>query len=100
MTVCKGIALNCSETPIPSDNMKAIIGTLVTPNNMVTIKLNRQLINIKLPRFLSTTLEYLIQYILPMINPKKKEPLINPHLSSPTCSASLTNTYKIAAIQT
>src|SRR5699024_6637969 len=38
--------------------------------------------------------------MLPIINPKKKEPLIKPHHSSLTCSASLTNTYKMAAIQT
>src|SRR5699024_12601228 len=99
MIVCKGIALSCSEIPIPSDNVKAIIGMLVNPNNMVTIKLNRQLIKINLSKCFSTTLEYFIQYILPMISHKKKEPLINPHHSSPTCSASLTYTYRIAAIQ-
>src|SRR5699024_7411090 len=73
---------------------------LVIPNSIVTIKLNNELIKISLLRFFSTTIEYFIQYMLPTINPKKKVQLINTHHSSPTSSASLTNTYKIAAIQT
>src|SRR5699024_6862907 len=98
--VCSGIVLTCSEIPITSDINRAIIGMLVIPNSIVTIKLNNELIKISLLRFFSTTIEYFIQYMLPTINPKKKVPLINPYHSSPTCSASLTNTYKIAAIQT
>src|SRR5690625_5561913 len=34
------------------------------------------------------------------MRPKKKDPLMKPHHFSSTCNASLTNTYKIAAIQT
>src|SRR5690625_970373 len=76
------------------------MGALVNPNSIVTIKLNKELIKISLPRFFSTKVGYFIQYMLPTINPKKKEPLTKPHHSSPTCSALLTNTYKIAAIHT
>lgn len=100
ITVCCGISLICPNSPIHSDRNKAKIGMLFKLNKMVTRKLAKKPVKIKAPILLSTKEEYLMQYTLPKIKPKKKLPLMNPHHCSPTCKASLTNIKSIAAIQT
>src|SRR5690625_5489086 len=98
MIVCKGIDLICSNSPIPSDSNKAVIGMLVMPKSIVTIKLNKVLIKINSLSFFSSKVEYLTQNILPTINSKKKKPLIKPHHYSPTMSDTLKHNYKIKTI--
>ncbi len=99
-TVCCGIFFSWLKIPTRTDKKSAIAGTLFNPNSTVAALLKIAPVKMKRLRLFSIHCVNRRQIRLPMIKPIKNDPLIKPHHCSSAASASLTKTYKIAAIHT